>query len=129
MRNWPPWNQTQFEQYVTIALHAMARGGVVAVDPSGQPSYRPQPTTRTVEGSLRIEMTAVLSAMGLSSTVPVSATTQANGSVTWMLNCVPIRTIPAEWTPEEAGEGLSENLLRAVHCRSEEIGQAGGRGR
>lgn len=112
---------------MAIALGTMAREGVVAADRTGGAIYRSQPVERSAEGWLRIEMIADLSAMGLPADVPLSATTQPDGSVAWDLGHVPVRTIPAAWTPEEAGEGLGANLLRAAHRRATQHSRTGGR--
>lgn len=124
-----PWSPAQFEQYVAIALDTMVREGVVATDATGHADCIVRPAGRLAEGSLRIEAVANLSGIGLPAGVPLSATTQPDGSVAWYLGDTAIRTVPATWTPEEAGEGLGVNLLRVAQRCSMERNQIGGRNR
>ena len=41
----------------------------------------------------------------------MSVRTIGAGPVAWMLGDVPPATIPAEWTPEEAGEAIGKKQL------------------
>lgn len=123
----PPWTLPQFEQYVEIALETMAKEGVVRADAGGKPLWERRGIRQGDDGSLSFELSADLSAIGLPSAVRMAATTQPGGNVAWSLGGKPVVTIPGEWTPEEAGEGITGNRLTAAY--RQQPGRSGGRGR
>jgi hypothetical protein len=129
MTDLPPWTLPQFEEYVDIALESMAKQGAVRADANGQPICKRRPAGQTEDGTLWVAITADLSASGLPSEVPITASTHGSGPVVWSLGNVPIATIPSEWMPEEAGEAIGQNRLRAAYQRWARSGRVGERAR
>ena len=142
MTQLPPWTSHQFEQYVQIATAKMVQEGVLntrnGVQPrfhhnqatnGVQPRFHHNQATRTDRGGWSIGLTVDLSPIGLPIATTMSAFTQPDGSVSWSLGEALIRSLPGEWTPEEAGEGLSKHMLRAAYRRSIEPGRSDGRAR
>jgi hypothetical protein len=126
MTNLPPWTLAQFEQYVDIALETMAKHRVVSVDAHGNPIWQRGKAVQADDGSLKVELTANFSKSGLPASVPITASTQGAGPVTWSMGGVPIATIPGEWMPEEAGEAIGKHQLRAAYgtwARSGRVGE------
>src|SRR3954453_1318507 len=103
----PPWTLPQLEQYVDIALEVMAKEGVVGGDASGIPSVVRRPTEQAQDGTIRIKVDADLSPVRFSG-LPLTIRTRGNGPVDWRLGEIPLAVIPTHWTPEEAGEAISQ---------------------
>lgn len=115
MTDLPHWTLPQLEQYVEIALETMAKEGVVSLDTSGQRAWDERRAWQAADGSLHIEFAADLSVIGLPAVVPMAAVTQPDGRVRWSLGGQLIAMISGDWMPEEAGEAIGREQLRAAY--------------
>jgi hypothetical protein len=131
MTDLPPWTLPQLERYVEIAIETMAKHGAVSADADGNPIWERGKAARAEDGTLRVELAADLSASGLPSVVPITASTQGAGPVRWSMGGVTIATIPGEWMPEEAGEAIGKHQLQAAyrHLSNRLLGGDGNRRR
>lgn len=93
----------------------MAKEGLVRADEGGQPLRHGKRTWRAEDGSACIELTADFSPIGLPSAVPITVRTQDDTAVEWSLGRVRVATIPAEFTPEEAGDAITRARVTAAY--------------
>lgn len=121
----PFWTQRQFEQYVEIALATMAKAGILRTDAERPALSQAQCVRWENSGALQLELAADFTPVGLPSALPISARTVGDTAVVWTLGDVPLATIPAEWTPEEAGEALTRERVRAAYRQCFGRGSAG----
>jgi hypothetical protein len=111
----PPWTPPQLDTYVRIALSRMADNRDVMTDSSGQPIFQIFGCDERPDGSLRIDLKADLSGIGMPTNAPLRVIAEPNGPVSWFLGKTLIAALPGDWMPEEAGDALDMDKLLAAH--------------
>jgi hypothetical protein len=77
----PPWTPSQLDTYVRIALSQMADNRDVMTDAAGQPIFRIFGCDERSDGSLRIDLEADFSGIGMPTNAPLRVIAEPNGPI------------------------------------------------
>jgi hypothetical protein len=122
------WDLPKLDAYVEATLRQMAKNRDMKTDRRGEPVYEVRNAGRRADGSLRIDLTADLSGIGMPVNAPLAVIAGQADRLAWFLGDTLIASTPDSHTPEQAGDALGMDQLLAAH-RAWVARSGGNRGR
>jgi hypothetical protein len=111
------WDLPELDNYVEDTLRRMANNRDVRSNQAGEPIYRVKAAGGRADGTLRIDLLADLSGIGMPTDAPLTVIAGLGSRLAWFLGDVLIASTPDSHTPEQAGNALGMDQLLAAHRR------------
>ena len=123
-----PWDLPRLDAYVGAVLQRMADNRDVMSDEHGEPYYTVYAAGTGRNGTLRIDLEADCSAIGMPMNTPITVRMDPEvGPINWLLDETPIAATDRGSSTNEAGDQLGMDRLLNAHRKW--LGRSAGRGR